>query len=105
MFKKAIDDLLRALALWRVWTYQAWHDMTARYKRTFLGSFWLAGSMLVTSLCMALVWGGLMHRKLEDVLPYITGGILCFSVVSFIFTQGPELFLSWGSMIRNHAHP
>jgi len=105
MFKKAIDDLIRGLALWPVWTYQAWHEMTARYRRTFLGSFWLAGSMVVTSFCMALVWGALMGRDMHDILPYITGGFLCFSIVGFMFNQGPELFLGWGTMIRNHAHP
>ena len=105
MYRKAFLDLMGGFALWRVWLYQAWHEMTARYKRTALGSFWLAGQMVVTSLCLALVWGGLMGRNMHDVLPYIAGGILCFSLVALPLTQGPELFLGAGSMIRNHAYP
>ena len=105
MYSKAINDIVRGAALWRVWTYQAWHEMTARFKRTFLGSFWLAGPMLVTSFCMALVWGGLMGRNMHDILPYITGGYLCFALVGFMFGEGPELFLGAGNTIKNHAYP
>ena len=105
MFGKAINDLIRGLSLWRVWTYQAWHEMTIKYKRTFLGSFWLAGSMVVTSLCLALVWGALMGRNMHEILPYIAGGILCFDLVGSVFYQGPELFLSAGRMIKNHPYP
>lgn len=105
MYKKAFDDLARGVALWPVWTYQAWHEMTARYKRTFLGTFWLAGSMVVTSIALALVWGGLMNRDLHEVLPYIMGGIMCFSLVAFPLNEGAELYLGSAGMIRNHAHP
>ena len=105
MFGKAINDLVGGLALWRVWTYQAWHEMTARYKRTILGPFWLAAQMLVTSMCLALVWGILMNRDMKEILPYITAGMLCFQVVSFMFNDGPELFLGAGNTIKNHAYP
>ena len=105
MFGKAINDLVRGAALWRVWTFQAWHEMTARYKRTLLGPFWLAGQMVVTSLCLALVWGGLMGRDMKEILPYITGGMLCFAVVQFMFNEGPELFMGAGNTIKNHAYP
>ncbi|MEI9905156.1 MAG: hypothetical protein WDN06_15235 [Asticcacaulis sp.] len=61
--------------------------------------------MVVTSLCLALVWGGLMGRDMHDILPYIMCGIVCFQLVAFAFNDGPELFLGSGSMIKNHANP
>ncbi|HVZ29424.1 MAG TPA: ABC transporter permease [Asticcacaulis sp.] len=105
MYAKAINDLVRGLALYKIWIFQAWHEMTAKYKRTVLGSFWLAGQMVVTSLCLSLVWGLLMGRDMHDILPYITCGVMCFQMITFIFNEGPGLFLGSGSMIKNHAWP
>jgi ABC-2 type transport system permease protein/lipopolysaccharide transport system permease protein len=46
-----------------------------------------------------------MGRNMHDILPYITGGILCFSVCGYIFNEGAEVFLGAGRMIKNHAYP
>lgn len=102
---KTFLDLKRGISLYRVWTYAAYHELTAKYRRTFLGSLWIAGSMVVTSLCLSLVFGTLMGQDLRQVLPHIMAGILCFSLVSFILIDGPEVFLRNSGNIQNHAYP
>ena len=105
MLSKAINDVVRGLSLYKIWTHQAWHEMTARYKRTALGSFWMAGQMVTTAICMSLVWGALQGVNMHEMLPYITAGILCFSLAGFIMNQGVEVFLSAAGVIRNNAFP
>lgn len=105
MLSKAINDVIQGLSLWKIWTYQAWHDMTARYKRTALGSLWLAGQMVTLAICMSLVWGALQGVNLHDMLPYITAGLLCYGMVGFIMNQGVEVFMSAAGVIRNNAFP
>ncbi len=107
MYKKAFSDLTRGLALYRVWIYQAWHEMSAKYKRTLLGPFWMAASTLVTAMCLTLVWGILANRldHLGELLPYVLGGMICFSLAGFMLNDGPVLFVGFAGMIRNHANP
>jgi ABC-type polysaccharide/polyol phosphate export permease len=105
MFSKALKDLSGGIGMRHVWAYQAYHDISAKYKRTALGSFWIAGQMIFTSIAYALVFGGLSGASLHDTLPWIMGGILCYTVVSAILTECPEIFLSNGGIISNHAYP
>jgi len=105
MFSKAYRDFLSGLSLYYVWIYQSYHDITAKYKRTILGSFWLAGGMVVTSMSMALLFGLLFRQPLQVILPYVMSGMLCFGLIGFVFNDSPEMFMIAGSIIKNHAYP
>jgi ABC-type polysaccharide/polyol phosphate export permease len=105
MIAKAFRDLYIGISLYHVWIYQAYHDITAKYKRTFLGSFWLAGSMVVTSVSLAVLFGALFHQPLQQSLPYVMSGMLAFSMVGYVLIEAPEVFMSSAPIIRNHAYP
>lgn len=105
MFSKAISDLVRGTRMMDVWLYQAYHEMTAKYKRTFFGSFWIAGSMIATSLSLAIVFGGLFGQTLKEALPFIMSGILVFTTCGFIVNEAQELFVGNGGIIKNNAFP
>lgn len=102
---KAFMDLRRGFDLYRVWIYQAYHELSAKYRHTFLGSLWIAGSMVTTSLCLAIVFGAIQGQDLHEALPHVMGGILVYTLISFIFNEGAEVFISAGGIIRNHAYP
>ncbi len=105
MLAKVFKDLGAGLGLYYVWIYQAYHDITAKYKRTVLGTFWIAGGMVVTSVSMSVIFGALFHMNLRQALPYIMAGILTFSLTSYIFYDGAEMFMTSGGIIKNHAYP
>lgn len=105
MLSKAIADLNAGVSLYRMWIFQAYHNLSSRYKRTALGSLWIASGMLSISLCIALVMGGLLGQNITEVLPYITGGILCFQFSGYIVMGAPEVFVASGGVIKNHAYP
>jgi ABC-type polysaccharide/polyol phosphate export permease len=105
MVSKAIEDLRKGLSLYYVWVYQAYHDITAKYKRTVLGSLWMSGGMVVTSVSLAIIFGALFHQSLQQALPYTMSGIVCFMMVGYVFGDGTEMFISAGGIIKNHAYP
>jgi ABC-type polysaccharide/polyol phosphate export permease len=105
MFGKAISDLQRGIDLHHVWIYQAYHEISAKYKRTALGSIWIAGGFIVTSFSFGILFGELFHLPLATSLPYTMAGILVFGLVSFVFFEGAEIFISSSGIIRNHAYP
>lgn len=105
MLSKAIGDLRRGWGLSHVWTYQAYHDISAKYKRTALGSLWIAGSMVFMSLSFAIVFGALFGNDLRVVLPYIMGGIMAYNLVAYVLIEAPETYMMNGGIIKNHAYP
>ncbi len=105
MFNKAIKDLRGGLSLYYVWIYQAYHDISAKYKRTFLGSLWLSGSFVVMSVSYSILFGALFRQPLQVALPYIMSGLLVYGLVSFVLTDGVEMFIGNAGIIKNHAYP
>lgn len=105
MFQSAIRDVINGFNMRHVWLHQAYHDITAKYKRTALGSLWLSGGMIVTSLSLSIVFGALFKMPLQQVLPYTMSGIVIFGCVGYVFNEAPELFMSSSGTIRNIAYP
>lgn len=105
MYAKAFKDLQTTFSLWHVWFYQAYHVISAKYKRTALGSLWISGGMVATSLSLAIVFGGIFGQSLKDALPMIMAGIMCFGFTSYPLSEGQETFIANGSIIKNHAYP
>ena len=101
----ATGDLNRALRLNHVWFFQAYHAISAKYRRSVLGPFWLAGSMVATSLALAVVFGGLFGQSLRETLPFIMAGILSWSLVSMPIGEGPETFVGFAGIIKNNNFP
>lgn len=105
MLSKSIADLRSGISLYQMWIFQAYHNLSSRYKRTVLGSLWIASGMVSISLCIALVMGGILGANLTEVLPYIMGGILVFQLVGFPVQGAPETFVANAGIIKNHAYP
>lgn len=101
----SVTDMARALRLYRIWIYQSYHAISAKYRRSLLGPFWIAGSMVVTSLSLAIVFGGIFGQPLKEFLPYITSGLLVWSEVALPLLEGAEIFVGSSHIIKNHAYP
>jgi len=105
MYAKATKDFTLALRMYPVWVHQAYHEISARYKRTVLGSLWISGQLVATSVALALVFGAIFGNALKDYLPYVMGGIMCFSLAGFCLMDSVEIFMRSSGIIRNHANP
>lgn len=102
---KAIKDLITGFNMYPIWLHQAYHTLSAKYKRTILGTLWIAGNFVVTSLTVVLVFGILFQQDRKIFLPYVMMGNLVATTCLWILSEAPELFVSHGSMIKNHAYP
>jgi ABC-type polysaccharide/polyol phosphate export permease len=105
MLSKSINDLKRGILLYPTWLHQAYHEVSSKYKRTVLGSLWISGGMVATSLALAIVMGGIQGQDLPDILPYVMGGIIAYALSGYVMSEAPELFMSAAPIIKNHAYP
>lgn len=61
--------------------------------------------MVVTSVSLAVLFGALFRQPLQQSLPYVMSGMLAFSLAGFVLIEAPEVFMSSGAIIKNHAYP
>ncbi len=106
MFSKAVKDLRGGMGMSHVWLYQAYHDISAKYRRTIFGSLWIVGQMVFMSLSFAVVYGALFGEDLAKSLPHIMTGIMSFTLIgTYLLSDAPEIYLSNTGIISNHAYP
>src|ERR1700742_4695296 len=48
-WSRAFDDMREGLRSWRLWTHLGWNDLRSRYRRSFLGAFWITIATATTT--------------------------------------------------------
>ena len=104
-FKKAFKDVVEGFKLYPIWTYQAYHLLVSKYKRTVLGTLWVSGNFLIMSLSISYVFGTIFNQPLKDFLPFCLMGNLVGGAIMWAVVEAPELYMSNSSLIRNNATP
>lgn len=103
--KAAASDITRALKLYETWSYLAYQDVGARYRRSLLGPFWIAAGTVAQALSMGIVFGAIMGQPLAQILPYIMGGLVVFNFMGIPFNEGCETFVAAATTIRAYPLP
>ncbi len=99
-FAAALRDIREGFRLSPVWGYLALRDIRARYRRTLLGPFWIAGGTVFTSIGLALVFGGLFGQPLEVAVPYIASGIIAFTFIAALSFDANAVMINAAPTIK-----
>ncbi len=102
---RALTDLTDGLKLWELWSTLGWHDIRQRYRRSIVGPFWLTLSMGVMVAGLAYLYAGLFGQNVHGYLPYVAAGMIVFSLISSIATEGSQIFVSSASLILQLRAP
>ncbi|MES0051776.1 ABC transporter permease [Mesorhizobium sp. M0053] len=103
--RMAQQDISNSLRRRDLWLGLARRDIRDRFRRSVLGPIWLILSNAVTIGAMALVFGGLFHHPLERFLPYISVGIVTWTLIANTLTEGCFAFIGAESYIKNIPAP
>lgn len=85
--------LAYAMRTARAWWYSAWLRTLARFSRTYLGSFWLGLSNLLSVAVLGVVYGAVL--KVPDPLSYVVFlglGLTIWGLISQAVISGCSLF-------------
>jgi lipopolysaccharide transport system permease protein len=100
------DDFIDGARAWRLWSKFAWHDMLARYRRSWVGPLWLAVSATVFIAALSIVYSTLFQQPIADYVPFIAVGLSCWSFVSSVATEGVMTFVEAETYVRQvHRSP
>jgi ABC-2 type transport system permease protein len=103
--REAAADLMAGVKLWELWSTLGWHDIRQRYRRSFVGPFWLTLSMAVMVAGLAYLYGGMFGQKTATYLPYVATGMIVFSLISSIANEGAVVFIGSSNLILQLKAP
>ena len=100
-----MKDLVDGLERWELWSTLGWHDIRQRYRRSVVGPFWLTLSMGMMIGGLAYLYGGIFGQNASMYLPYLALGMIIFTFVSSLITEGSGTFVAAGSAIVKMKAP
>lgn len=101
----ALRDLLGGLKLVQLWGAMAWFDITQRYSRSVIGPFWLSLSLAIFVAGLGTTYGALFRIPLADFLPYLTLGMLIWTFVATVLTEGTNVFVAAEVAVKQMPTP
>ena len=101
----AIKDLIDGLKKYPIWVNLSWQDIRLRYRRSYLGPFWITLSMIVTIYSMGFIYARLFKANINQYLPYIASGILTWTFVSGLIGELTDSFTESGHFIKQIKLP
>ena len=81
---KSIDDWVKAIRMWRLWTALGREDLSDRYRRTLFGISWVVTSFAIFVFTKILVFGQMTTVSMSEFTLFVAIG---FGLWSFINTM------------------
>jgi ABC-type polysaccharide/polyol phosphate export permease len=90
-----VGRLLRKSYFW------AWLDTVCQYRRSRIGPFWETINVAVMIGGLTLVSSAVFGGNVFGHMGYIGAGIIAWSAISAMITEGPNTFVRYGSLITS----
>ena len=102
---KAVADLINGWQARELWITMGLHDTRQRYRRSFLGPFWITISMGVMVAAIGLLYGKIFKQNLAEYLPFLCCGYVSWGLISGLILDGTRSFIAAETMIRQITAP
>jgi homopolymeric O-antigen transport system permease protein len=101
----ALNDTVSGALLWRLWGRLGWNDILQRYRRSLLGPLWLTASMAVMVIALGILYAELFKIPVDKLLPYLSIGLVVWTLISSFLTEAGTLFTGSESYIKQIRLP
>jgi ABC-type polysaccharide/polyol phosphate export permease len=98
-------DLVEGMSRSWMWSAMAMQDIKMRYRGSLLGPFWLTISMVIMIAAMGLIYARMFNMEISRYLPFLTVGLVVWSFVSTVITEGCQTFISAQNVITQVRMP
>ncbi|MGB5218005.1 MAG: ABC transporter permease [Smithella sp.] len=105
IFKSGWQDIFAALKRYELAGVLGWQDIRQRYRRSSLGPFWITISMGVLIGALGLVFGNLFDTSMKEFLPFLTVGLILWTLITTILTEGCTGFTVAEAIIKQISLP
>jgi ABC-type polysaccharide/polyol phosphate export permease len=102
---KARLDLIHGFLKAPLWSSLAWQDTKQRYRRSFLGPFWITVSTAVFVCAMGPLYGALLGQDTATYLQYVAISFIIWNFISSSINESGATFISAEGFIKQVALP
>jgi lipopolysaccharide transport system permease protein len=102
---RALGDLGRGFARWRLAMELARLDIRNRYRGSVLGPFWLTLSTAIMVSCIGLLYSQLFQMPLAAYLPFLTVSLLIWNTIAQTISDACTSLTSAEGVIRQLPLP
>ena len=104
-YRAALRDIRQGIAHGAMWTRLGWSDVKGRYRRTMLGPFWATLSLGIMIFALSVVMSRLFNADLKQFLPYLTSGMVTWTLISAMINEGTSVFINAETLIKSMRFP
>ena len=104
-YSGAAQDLLRGLGFVRLWGTMGWLDIGQRYRRSVMGPLWITASLGLFVLGLSMTYGAIFNQPLTEYIPYVAVGMIVWTLISAILTEGCTTFINAEASIKQMPAP
>lgn len=103
--RSSTQELLSVVTGGRAWRALAANDIRSRYRRTYIGPFWITISTGCTALAIGIIYGQFFGQAVGSYLPYFTAGIVIWSLIASVLGEATTCLIGAGSLIKASNMP
>lgn len=104
-FLAAFNDLKAGISDWYFWGYLGWSDIRQRYRRSFIGPFWLTLSSTIFIFAISMVYSRLFKMNLKEYLPFLATGYIIWTFIAAVVIDSTTVFIEAGEYIKEVKLP
>jgi ABC-2 type transport system permease protein len=86
-FSVALQDIRDGFRSFERWSFLARMDIKNRYRRTYLGPFWIVLGTLLLLVALGPIYSKLQGQPLSQTLPYVYIGLVIWLFISGSFVE------------------
>lgn len=98
-------DVLDGISMWHLWLSLAWFDLVRKYRRYYIGPFWITLSTAIFIAGIGLVFTFVFAASADRYVPHLTAGVIFWQLISSVMTGGTVAFVSAKSLILQKPLP
>jgi len=101
----AYKDLLFSIKNYYSWAYLSYFDLKLKYRRTFLGPWWVVLGIAISATAMCFLWSTIFQLDWRSYLTYLFSGFIIWMWISQQVMDAPEVFCSSAQLLKAYPNP
>ena len=102
----ALNDFFSILKKVNLWAFLGYFDLKLKYRRAFLGPWWVVIGMAISAGLMCMLWSTIFNLDWKEYLSYLFSGFIIWIYISNQISESPEIFFKESArLIKSYPNP
>jgi ABC-2 type transport system permease protein/lipopolysaccharide transport system permease protein len=103
--KLMLSDVSGGMRSWHLCMFMAWEETKQKYRRSFLGPFWITVNSAVFMLALGPLYGTLMKQSVSNFFQYFAVGYVIWNFISTYLNDSCGIFIGAEGYIKQMKLP